>query len=270
MTLNKSEKSKKSKKMKLSILVEDTVEDSKFEAEHGLSVYFEKDGKKFLLDLGQSDMFLRNAKKLNIDLSKADFLVFSHGHYDHTGGLPYFPINDKLRIIAHPDCLFPKYKGKKDIGFPENLDNLLIELKEKPTELADNVYFLGQITGKRKYSLGEYIKEGVRHKDFLLDDSAIAITEKDKLIIIAGCAHSGIVNIVKYARELFKAKEIVIIGGFHMLNHAGDEIKEIIERLKNLDVVKVFPGHCTGEKAIEKLLDSFEGERLYSGKIIEV
>ena len=256
--------------MKLSILVEDTVEDSKFESEHGLSVYFEKDGKKFLLDLGQSDMFLRNAEKLNIDLNKVDYLVFSHGHYDHTGGLPYFPVNDKLRIIAHPYCLFPKYKGKKHIGFPEDLDNLLMELKEKPAKLTDNVHFLGQIPGQRRSSLGKYMRDDAMHKDFLLDDTALAITEKNSLIIIAGCAHSGIVNIVKYARELFKSRNIIIIGGFHMLNYLTEEIEETIERLKKLDVVRVFPGHCTGKKAIEKLLDSFDGERIYSGKIFEV
>ena len=256
--------------MKLYILVEDTINDTKFESEHGLSVYFEKDGKKFILDLGQSDIFLKNSKELNIDLTKVDFLCFSHGHYDHTGGFPFFPMNDKIRIIAHSDCLLPKYDKERYIGFPKNQDNLVMELKDGLMKLADNVYFLGQIIGKRKYWLGEYIKEGVRHKDFLLDDTAIAIIEKDKLIIIAGCAHSDIVNIVKYARELFKAKRIIVIGGFHMLNNSDEEIQETIDELGSLGVVKVFPGHCTGEKAIEKLLDSFKGERIYSGKIIEV
>lgn len=255
--------------MKISILIEDTAGKG-FEAEHGLSVYFEKDEKKYLFDLGQSSMFLRNAKKLNINLNKLDFLIFSHGHYDHTGGLPYLPINKNLRIIAHPDCLFPKYYKKKYIGFPKNLNNLLIELKEKPVKLGKNVHFLGQIIGQRKSSLGEYIKEGIRHKDFLLDDSAITITEGDKLIIITGCAHSGIVNIVEYAKELFKAKEIIIIGGFHMLNHSDEEIEKTIERLKKLNVMTIFPGHCTGKEAIEKMLNHFNGEKLYSGKVIEV
>ncbi len=256
--------------MKFYILVEDTIKDSKFEAEHGLSVYFEKDGKKFLLDLGQSDMFLRNAKKLNLNLKEVDFLIFSHGHYDHTGGLTYFPINENLKIICHPDCLLPKYYGKRYIGFPKDLDDIAAELKEKPTKLTPNISFLGQIPGERKYSLGQYIKDNVKHTDFLLDDTALAITEGNKLIIIAGCAHSGIVNIVKYAKKLFKTEKVIVIGGFHMLDYSDEDIKKTIDELKKLNVIKVFPGHCTGENAIKSLLDSFKGEKLYSGKVIDI
>jgi 7,8-dihydropterin-6-yl-methyl-4-(beta-D-ribofuranosyl)aminobenzene 5'-phosphate synthase len=256
--------------MKISILVEDTKKDAKFEAEHDLSVYFEKDGKKFLLDLGQSDMFLRNAKELNINLDEINYIIFSHGHYDHTRGLPYFPIKDNLKIIAHPDCLLPKFQGDRYIGFPKDLDNLTIELKEKPAKLTSNVHFLGQIPGERRHSLGEYIKKGIKHTDFLLDDSALAIIEGNKLIVLAGCAHSNIINIVRYAKGLFKAKEVILIGGFHMLDYSDKEIEETMIELKKLGVKKIFPGHCTGKKAIEMLLGSFEGERIYSGKIIEV
>jgi len=254
--------------MKTYILVEDTAQGD-FESEHGLSIYFEKDKKKFIFDLGQSNIFLKNAKKLHLDLSKVDYLTFSHGHYDHTGGLPFFPVNNPIKIIAHPDCLFPKWDGKRYIGFPKDIENLLMELKDKPTKLSDNVYFLGQIPGERN-SLGEYVKDNLRHKDFLLDDTALTINDKGMLIIISGCAHSGIVNIVKYAKSLFSHKEIVIIGGFHMLNYSDKEIKTTINALKKLSVVKVFPGHCTGKKSIDALLGAFEGERLYSGKIIEV
>ena len=259
--------------MKLYVLVEDTTKDASidpFEAEHGLSVYFEKDKKRFLLDVGQTSMFVRNAEKLNIKLSKVDYLVFSHGHYDHTGGLPYFPIHDGLKVISHPNCLLPKYHRDRYICFPKDSDNIQVEFKEKPTPLTDNVHFLGQIPGERKHSLGEYVKDNVRHADFLLDDSAVAITEKDRLIIITGCAHSGIVNIVRYAKQLFKVKEIIVIGGFHMLDYPDEEIDLTIKELKKLNVVKIFPGHCTGKKSIEKLLASFDGEQLYSGKIIEV
>jgi len=255
--------------MKFYILVEDTGKNG-FESEHGLSVYFEKDKKKFLLDVGQSSLFLKNAAKLNLNLNEVDYLVFSHGHYDHTGGLYHFQISKKLEIIAHPHCIFPRYDGNRYIGFPKFKDDWIILLKEKPTQITKNAHFLGQVPGERKCSLGEYIKDDVRHKDFLLDDSALAITDKDKLTIVSGCAHSGIVNIVKYAKELFEAKEITVIGGFHMLNYSDEEIDDTIGELKKHNVTVIFPGHCTGKKAIERLLASFKGERLYSGKIIEV
>jgi len=255
--------------MNIYILVEDKKEDIKFEAEHGLSIYFGKDDKKFLFDTGQSDLFLKNANKLGISLSKIDYLIFSHGHYDHTGGLEYLPLSDKTKIIAHPHSLLPKYKGKRYIGFPKFKDDWVVLLKDKPVKLTKNVYFLGQIPGERRSSLGYYIKNNVKSRDFLLDDSAIAIIEDKNLIILSGCAHSGIVNIIKHAKKLFNPKEIIVIGGFHMLNYSDKEIGDTINELKKLKVVKIYPGHCTGQKAVKKLLNYFDGENLYPGKVIK-
>ncbi len=256
--------------MKIYILVEDTKKEKGFLSEHGLSVYFEKDRKKFLFDLGQSNMFLRNAKKLNLDLEDIDYLIFSHGHYDHTGGLPFLKNGNKLRIIAHPHVLLPRYNKEKYIGFPENSDVSKIELNENPFRLTKKVWFLGRIPGERKNYLGYYISEGVRRKDFLLDDSALVVDEESRLIVLAGCAHSGIANIAKYASELFSGKKITLVGGFHMLNYSTEEISKTIKELKKLNVIKVYPGHCTGDAAMEALLNSFGGERLYSGKVLEI
>jgi 7,8-dihydropterin-6-yl-methyl-4-(beta-D-ribofuranosyl)aminobenzene 5'-phosphate synthase len=255
--------------MKLHILVEDKKEDIKFEAEHGLSIYFEKDNKKFLLDTGQSDLFLINSKKLGLDLSKTDYVLLSHGHYDHTGGLVNFKFSEKVEVIMHPHCLYPKYDGKRHIGFPKFKSDWIISLKEKPTRITKSVHFLGQIPGERRSNLGHYIKDDIRNSDFLLDDSAVAIIEEDKLIVLSGCAHSGIVNIVEYAKELFHKEKIIVVGGFHMLNYSCKEIDNTIIKLKELGVNKIYPGHCTGETAIKKLLESFSGERLYSGKVID-
>ncbi len=256
--------------MKIFILVEDTKKEQEFESEHGLSVYFEKQGKKFLFDTGQSGMFLRNAQRLGVDLADIDYLIFSHGHYDHTGGFPFLHMNDKVRIIAHPHCVLPKYGGKRYIGFPKGYDTSLMELKEKPVRLTEEVWFLGQIPGERKQGLGHQMKDGVPQEDFLLDDTAAVINEKDRLTIIAGCAHSGIATIVRYAARLFPKKTITLIGGFHMLNYSPEDINKTIKELKELGVVKVYPGHCTGNAAIEALLSAFPGERLSSGKIVEV
>ncbi len=256
--------------MKLYILTEDKKEDENFDVEHGLSVYFEKDNKKFLFDTGQSDLFLKNADKLGIGLDKIDYLILSHGHYDHTGGLTHLQLNKKVKIIAHPHCFYPKYDGIRYIGFPKYKPDWIILLKEKPTKLTKNIHFLGQIPGERRASLGHYIKNSIKSRDFLLDDSGVAIIEKNTLIIISGCSHSGIVNIVKYAKKLFNLEKIIVIGGFHMLNYSGEEIDATIKELKKLGIIKIYPGHCTGEKAIKKILSSFDGDRLYAGKVIKI
>jgi len=256
--------------MKIYILVEDTKKESRFEAEHGLSAYFEKDGKKFLFDLGQSGMFLRNAGKMGLDLSDVDYLIFSHGHYDHTGGLPALPKTSKLKIVAHPDCLLPKYHDKRYIGIPAGIDNKIFNLKDKPFKLTEHVWFLGEIPGNREKNLGNQVKDGIKSKDFLLDDSALVIIEENRLVIISGCAHSGIANIARYAKNLFPKKELTIIGGFHMLNHSDEQIQKTIKDLKKLNVIKVYPGHCTGNVAIKALLSIFKGERIHSGKVLEV
>jgi 7,8-dihydropterin-6-yl-methyl-4-(beta-D-ribofuranosyl)aminobenzene 5'-phosphate synthase len=253
--------------MKLYILTEDTAIPG-FESEHGLSVYFEKDGKKFLFDTGQTDIFLKNAEKFGITLTDIDYLIFSHGHYDHTGGLQKFKINKKTKIVCHPLCIKPKYDGKRYIGFPKvKLD---IKFSEVFLKLSDNVYFLGEIPGERKKSLGEVVDEDERKKDFLLDDTGIAITEGDNLIVIAGCAHSGIANIAKYAFLKFPEKKIIVIGGFHMLNYSADEIRKTGEELKKSNVIKVYPGHCTGKEGLAALLNQFPGEKLSAGKQIDV
>jgi len=221
--------------MKIYVLVEDKKEDEKFEAEHGLSIYFEKDNKKFLFDTGQSNIFLENAKKLGINPEEIDYLILSHGHYDHTGGLTYLRLNCKTDIITHPHSLFLKYDGERYIGFPEYKDDWIILLKERPTQLTKKVHFLGQILGERKYSLGHYIRNSVKNRDFLLDDSAMALVEDDTLIILSGCAHSGIVNIVRYAKKLFNKEKIIVIGGFHMLNYSDKEIDNTLNELKKLE-----------------------------------
>lgn len=108
--------------MKIITLIENTLFNGFLLAEHGLSVYIE-DKVKILIDTGQGKNFIDNAKKLDISIEDIDFLVLSHGHYDHAGGVSHFlKLNKKARIFAGKDFFVPKYKNKADfIGIKDNI-----------------------------------------------------------------------------------------------------------------------------------------------------
>jgi 7,8-dihydropterin-6-yl-methyl-4-(beta-D-ribofuranosyl)aminobenzene 5'-phosphate synthase len=182
------------KKMRFYVLVEDTTNDAEFKAEHGLSIYFEEDEKKFLLDTGQTALFTENAKRLGVDLGQIDYVILSHGHYDHTGGLPYLPIDSKVKILTHPYNIYPKYDETRTIGFPEVKSDWNISFSEIPRQLTPHVCYLGQIPGEGRESLGRYVKDNVSQTDYLLDDSAVAIHDGERLIVVCGCAHLEVFN----------------------------------------------------------------------------
>jgi 7,8-dihydropterin-6-yl-methyl-4-(beta-D-ribofuranosyl)aminobenzene 5'-phosphate synthase len=118
--------------MKITTLTDNVVNNSYLAAEHGLSMYLETDSLKILFDTGQSDLFVKNAYQLGIDLSQTDFLILSHSHYDHTGGLKAFmKINSKATILAKKDIFIPKFSGKtRFIGL------------EKSSELRERITFI--------------------------------------------------------------------------------------------------------------------------------
>jgi 7,8-dihydropterin-6-yl-methyl-4-(beta-D-ribofuranosyl)aminobenzene 5'-phosphate synthase len=237
-------------------------------AEHGLSIFFKWGAKRFLFDTGQSSRFLKNAAKIGIDLSQLDYVILSHGHYDHTGGLQFLPENCGATLVAHPDYRFPKYDGERFIG-TSYAGGLLKKLSRMHVALTPKVHFLGEIPGERK-PFGEYVAaDGVRRGDMLYDDTGVVVLDNGKAIVLCGCAHSGIVNIVEYAKNLFSPEKIVLIGGLHMHDYGIEEIQKTAAELKALGVTEVYCGHCTGEEATDALLSAFRGCRLSSGmKII--
>lgn len=237
------------------------------EEDSGFSVLIEIENKKLLFDVSYSDDIIKNAEKGNIDLDNIDYLVLSHGHIDHTEGLRFIDLFQVKNLLAHPDCFQKKYfTGMGYIGVPLLLDYLqqrtkVILTKEPYWIEEDKIVFLGQIPRKTDFEAQEPIgylenKEG----DFVLDDSAIVIRTDKGLIVISGCSHAGICNIIEYAREVCNEKRVyVVMGGLHLFNNEATD--RTIKFIKNQDIEKIYPAHCLDEYAFAEF-KKIGGERI--------
>jgi len=257
--------------LKISFLVDDNPGPG-CQAEHGLSLFIEADI-KILFDAGQSRLFLENAGHLGIDAAAADFLVLSHGHYDHGNGFEY--LNGK-RLLCHPGCFTRRYRAEKSayIGLkydqPFAEKNFDLIFSEKPFKISDSVTFLGQIPRKNDFEAKQttFVKEDGT-PDFVIDDSALVIDTATGLVIIAGCSHAGICNIVEYAREITgKTRVRAVVGGFH-LKEASTVIQPTIDYLKSADIGLLMPCHCVDASVIMLFNSIFHCEAAFSGKIKE-
>ena len=269
--------------MKFRFLVDNKTEDSRCQAEWGLSILIETEGKQILFDAGASPMFAENAARLGVDLSRTDALVISHGHYDHTQGVPAFTAcNDKALIYLHKDAMYETY-GKtngvidtKPCGilwseeYIRSIESRLV-FTEGIVRLSDHILIAGNIPDdeefpqtenfyrKIKESLpgeeGKFIRDPMTHEQLLL------IEEDEKIYIFSGCSHKGVTAALRYAGEIFPGKKIAaFIGGMHFIP-APKEIREkIIEKIALMEVEQVFPVHCTGMEGILQLRARF-GER---------
>jgi 7,8-dihydropterin-6-yl-methyl-4-(beta-D-ribofuranosyl)aminobenzene 5'-phosphate synthase len=266
--------------MKLTVLVDNnTFTDSHFYGEPGLCYFLEADNKKILFDLGFSNLYLENAGKLNIDLKKVDTIVLSHGHNDHTQGLKLFPkTKNKTKLIAHPDCLLPKYFGREYIGSPVLKNEAEKKFKtgfyKKPFFISKNIAFLGEIKKtfafEKRKPIGEIKKNSQKTPDLLLDDTAIAVKIKKGIVAVTGCSHSGICNIINQAKKVFKTNKIYsVIGGFHLRGEDKTKLKKTAETLKKQVKGTIYPAHCTDFKAKCFLASKLKTEPVFVSKKIK-
>lgn len=277
--------------MKLTILIDNYVDSQKLKAEHGLVILIEVDGEKTLFDCGQSDLVLNNAKVLGIDLNGITKIVLSHGHYDHTGGLmPVLKyLSREIDIYAHPlifDGKFSKYKDfngfstNRYIGIPERAEiyekkGAKFLLSRDPIQISDYIYLSGQINNGNKEELEDtfFIKENNNFiKDTIHDDISIFINLPELLVIVTGCAHSGILNILGKSKDLkLNNKNLAIIGGLHLSKKDNACIDNIISELKKYNIKLLAPMHCTGFSAFGMLKNSFGSKCVIGsvGKVLE-
>lgn len=226
-------------------------------AEHGSSFYIEADGQKFLFDLGFTDMFARNAEKIGISLKFVDKVIFSHSHYDHTGGLRYLSqFSDCKQVVAHPHAPFPR--SDDDNFLADNISRFKFIASRDPLHLTDNLVFLGEIPSfndfEKRKNWGQVFINKEALEDYCMDDSALIYRSVDGIVVVTGCSHSGICNIVQYAKNIAEEqwgifKICAVIGGMHLLNKPQDFLDKVTNSLKNSGVIDIYPSHCTDLRA---------------------
>lgn len=249
-------------------LVEDTSGDNSCQYEHGLSFYVETKQHKLLVDTGATDLFLQNAKSLQIDLKNVDTVILSHGHYDHSGGiLPFSKWNPKAHIYlkesAKEDYYNLSYGYEKYIG----IDKAIMSLPQVITvdgdrKIDDELFLFTNITGRKYPAKSNLLLKKKVGDSFVQDtfdhEQCLVITQGDRHILMSGCAHNGILNILDRYTEIFGSYPDVVISGFHMMKKTPYDAEEIaaIENTAHalLETKAVFyTGHCTGQAAYDMM-----------------
>lgn len=255
--------------MRITTLIDNISYLPELRSEHGLSYYIETNNHKILFDTGQSHSFIDNAKYLNIDLSMVDIVVISHGHYDHGGGLnDFLAINNHALIYLNKDAFNDYYSKNNDtlkyIGLDKDLRNHpQIKLIQSDTYVIDDsLVFYTAIKQTNLSPLGNGVlveKRGIDIKgDLFNHEQNLIIREGNQCVLIAGCAHNGILNIVQQVQTRSGFHITHVFGGFHLYNLTFDQYEDE-ERILMLgrELLKTnaifYTGHCTGIRAFDTL-----------------
>lgn len=273
--------------MILKTLVENTSVSSDFKNKHGLCFYIETDNHKILFDLGKNGLFLENAKKMGIDISDIDTVIISHGHIDHGGALKLFLENNHSAKVYIRDNAFykhyTKFLGFKiDVGIDSSLKNHpQVVLTKKRMVIDDELILFSDVDTRECIPTSNNTLFSKTGKSTSIDDfsheQSLIILEIEKLILIAGCSHAGIINIKNKAEHIVNNKITCVVGGFHLYNPISKRtesnalIQEIAERL-NDNSTCYYTCHCTGEKAFYKMKEVLSERLIYlsTGSKMEV
>ena len=264
--------------IKLTTLCENTAAGPGFLAEWGWSILVQVNDKNVLFDTGMSGAAVHNADKLGIDLHSIDTIVLSHAHRDHTGGLhEVLRRTGTVDIIAHPGIWDLKYKRQSPeekpeyTGIPfarEELEKFAsFNLTKEPVYIFENILTTDEIRVTTDFETIEphfYLKQmGTFKHDPFADDLALIVKTEKGLVIILGCAHRGMINILHHARNLTGDERVcAVIGGTHLYPKTDDQIDKTIESLKEIDVQRIGVSHCTGIHAAMRLAQAF-GDRFF-------
>lgn len=226
------------KPVTIKVIYDNYVNVNGLKSDWGYSIVIEGLDKEILFDAGTNpDIFEFNFGKMGLDASKIDFLVLSHEHGDHTNGIPAFVKMKKDIPVIIPDSFSGSFK-KRMASF--GLEPLLVK---GPAKICENLFTSGEF-------------------DYMIPEQALVLNTKKGLVVITGCAHPGIIEMLKQIKSDFNKNIYIVFGGFHLLQKSDKEMKEIITEMKALGVVKCGATHCTGDKQIKMFVAAF-GENYF-------
>ncbi len=274
--------------MLIKVLAENISSNESLGSEHGLSLYIETEKHKLLFDTGASGLFSENAAKLSVNLADVDTAVISHGHYDHCGGLKTFlALNSKAKVYIHEKA-FGEYYGYDQnyemeyIGLDKSLiQNDRFVLLGGTCAICDELKLLSGVKGRKFFPSSNadlFIKSG---DEYLQDDFAheqnLLITVSGKKLLLTGCAHNGIVNIIEHFLEEEGVMPDYVIGGFHLSNPETNamESPEVVSKIADFFLetkARYYTGHCTGESAFAVLKERLGDKLVYFpvGAVLEI
>jgi len=244
--------------MIIKVLVENTAISAEYGKVHGLCLYIETAKHKLLFDLGPDKLFLENAEKMGVKIDEIDTAVISHGHYDHGGALGLFlRHNHKAKVYIHKkafDRHFTKALGLYlDIGLDASLvSHEQIVFTEGNLELDEELLIIADVKERELYPHSNRslytMENGKKLRDDFSHEQSLLIREGEHKVLVAGCAHSGIVNIINKANRDLGEPVTHVIGGFHIWKDKSPELARNMAQCLIGYNTQYYTCHCTGRK----------------------
>jgi 7,8-dihydropterin-6-yl-methyl-4-(beta-D-ribofuranosyl)aminobenzene 5'-phosphate synthase len=277
--------------IRITILCENLVGKLVGLGEHGFSAFIETSNGNYLFDTGSGRSIIANSLTLNKDLRSIRKIFLSHGHHDHTGGLPeVLKICGEVDVHAHPHVFLDRIavlkEGNKEtkrfVGIPykrEYLESLGVNfiLNTGFIQIKEGMFLTGEVPRKTTFEKPDprlfADVDGKTTQDIFLDDQSLVIDTKKGLVLILGCAHSGMINIIHHViNKMRKDKFHAILGGTHLDFLTPEQLEESIKSLKKIGIEKIGVSHCTGMRAAFRLQQEFGARFFYGcvGSILEV
>lgn len=264
--------------LRVTVLVDNTADSAGLASEHGLALWIEADRRRILFDTGQGGVLLHNAERLGIDLRTTEMVALSHGHYDHIGGLSkVLALAPDVDVYVHPAALAEKFAHEKTpphraIGLPD-ADRPSVQSEEtrwkwtpSPTELFPGVHVTGEIPRRNDFEdVGGpfYLDAACQEPDPILDDQALYVETPRGIVVVLGCAHSGVANTLERIAELSGPRAIhAVVGGMHLGGADYKRLEGTVAALCRHRVEMIAPGHCTGQRSTAYLRRHFPGQCL--------